>query len=51
MERQNKNANQILEALNILASLLADYGHKWTLEERRLYGRARRYIISFCGVD
>lgn len=46
-----KGAEQTLEALNTLGSLLADYGHKWGREERQLYHRAYRWLISFCGVD
>jgi hypothetical protein len=44
-----KRAGQALEALNEIASALADHGHHWTKRERWLYGRARAWLYSFCG--
>jgi hypothetical protein len=46
-----KRAEQTLEALNTLGSVLADYGHQWTSKERWLYGRARGWLISFGACD
>jgi hypothetical protein len=51
MKGEVKKAKKTLEALNTVASALADHGHRWSKNERRLYGIARRWLISFCGED
>jgi hypothetical protein len=51
MKLQRRKATQTLAALNTLASLVADYGHILSAKERHIYGRARKWLISFYDVD
>lgn len=51
MKQKNQKSRCALEALNVLASVLTDYGHKWSKKERLLYSTAHRWITSFCDED
>jgi hypothetical protein len=44
-------ATEAVEALDALGVALADHSHQWSVQERRLYNRARKWLISFCGAD
>jgi hypothetical protein len=41
-----KRAQKAIEALDTLGVALADHDHKWSVQERSLYGRARTWLLS-----
>lgn len=46
-----QRATEALEALDTLGLALIDHSHHWSKRERRLYNRARKWLISACGAD